>query len=273
MAHAQRDRYGNIIDMKLRATLATVDNYMFNTRYEGSAKSGAVKIPVRDTEISGGAYNKATGIAPGTGTTTYLTVTIDQDYAVNEIIDGYDAAAVPDGIVAERLDSAGYTLAQVLDADAIATLEAEGTTSANTAASLVTTIYGNIVDEQEEMLKANVPLEGLNILVSPAMRALLLKDKDNFIKQGDLSQELVMTGAIGMIAGMPVYNSNRMAANTEFIIQHPDWCHRIDEWNVEPMLVDLNGSANFVGASAVKGRKAYKHKVSKAAAVRVKTFV
>ena len=140
MAHTLQDRYSKLVDAKLRATLVTRDQVIFNTRYEGDPKAGAVKIPVRDTEVVVGSYNKATGLAPNTGTTTYLTLSIDKDYAVNELIDGYDAAAVPDGIVAERLDSAGYSLGLQIDKDAIACLETEGTASTNNTALTDSTV-------------------------------------------------------------------------------------------------------------------------------------
>ena len=117
MAHANQERYSALVDAKLRATLVTRDNAIFNTKYEGNPKAGKVKIPVRDTEVSVKPYNKATGVDLETGTTAYLDLDIDQDEAVNELIDGYDAASVPDGITAERLDSAGYSLALQADTD------------------------------------------------------------------------------------------------------------------------------------------------------------
>ena len=67
--------------------------------------AGSVKIPVRDTEVAVSDYDKANGIAAGTGGTSYETMVIDKDKAVNEIIDGFDAEAVPDNLVADRLDS------------------------------------------------------------------------------------------------------------------------------------------------------------------------
>ena len=94
MAHALQDRWSALIDEKLRATLVTRDNYIFNNRYEGNPKAGKVKIPVRDTEVVVSDYNKDTGLALKTGTTTYLDLSLDNDKAVNEIIDGFDAAAV-----------------------------------------------------------------------------------------------------------------------------------------------------------------------------------
>ncbi len=50
------------LDAKLRATLVTRDNTIFNNRYEGSPKAGKVKIPVRDTEVAVKAYDKANGV-------------------------------------------------------------------------------------------------------------------------------------------------------------------------------------------------------------------
>ena len=72
MAHASQERYSALVDAKLRATLVTRDNTIFNNRYEGSPKAGKVKIPVRDTEVAVKAYDKANGVDADAGTTTYL---------------------------------------------------------------------------------------------------------------------------------------------------------------------------------------------------------
>ncbi|MDL2293204.1 hypothetical protein LJC60_01080 [Ruminococcaceae bacterium OttesenSCG-928-D13] len=274
MAHAQRERYAEMVDKKLRASLVTVDSGtvpVFNTRYEGSPKAGAVKIPVRDAEIAIGDYDKGTGKAPTTGTTTFLTVTDFNDKAVNEIIDGYDAESVPGQLVADRLDSAGYTGALTLDADAIATLEAEGTLLADTTALTADTAYTVMVDIATQLTTNNVPMGSRFVIVSPAVHGLLLKDTKNFIRQGDLSQALVQQGYVGQVAGLNVKVSNNVDANTEAIAGHADWCHRIREWVKTPWVQNLDGDANYIGASAVKGRWVYKHAVSKSAAVLVKT--
>lgn len=94
MAHANQERWSKLVDAKLRNQLVTRDNAIFNSRYEGDPKSGKVKIPVRDTEVEVKAYDKANGLDPKAGTTTYLDLDIDHDEAVNELIDGYDAASV-----------------------------------------------------------------------------------------------------------------------------------------------------------------------------------
>ena len=123
MAHTLQDRYSRLVDAKLRATIVKADGVIFNTRYEGDPKAGAVKVPVRDAEVVAGAYNKASGLSLTQGSTSYETITINNDYGVNELIDGYDAAAVPDNLVADRLDSAAYSLALQMDKDATTVLE------------------------------------------------------------------------------------------------------------------------------------------------------
>lgn len=85
-AHAHQERWSSLVDAKLRQSLVTRDNYIFNTNYEGNPKAGKVKIPVRDTEVTVKAYDKATGVDLEIGTTTYIDLDIDQD-KVDQIID------------------------------------------------------------------------------------------------------------------------------------------------------------------------------------------
>lgn len=279
MAHANQERWATMVDAKLRNTLVTRDNLIFNNRYEGSPKAGKVKIPVRDTEVEVKDYDKASGLDPKAGTTTYMDLSIDHDEAVNELIDGYDAASVPDGIVAERLDSAGYSLGLSIDKKSIAALEACGeaeggaTVSSTKTAATESTAYKLALEAKRVLSRAGVPNEGRWMLASPEYLEVLMLD-EHYIKQGDLSQQLVQAGAVGKIAGFAVFETNNMdfesttrvdgqKVTTEFIAGHPNWCHRVMEWQVPVHLQDLSGSGKFIGASAVQGRKVYGLKVSK----------
>ena len=125
MAHELQERYSKLVDVKLRATLVKKDGVIFNNRYEGDPKAGKVKVPVRDTEVTVADYSKTAGAGATHGDTAYIDVTVDKDKAVNEIIDGFDAAAVPDNLVADRLDSAAYSMALQIEKDATAVLEAQ----------------------------------------------------------------------------------------------------------------------------------------------------
>ena len=82
MPHTARERYSELVDAKLRATIVKRVGVICNNRYEGTPKAGAVKVPVRDTEVAVADYNKKTGSTMTHGDTSYLTVTIDKDKAV-----------------------------------------------------------------------------------------------------------------------------------------------------------------------------------------------
>lgn len=270
MAHTLQERYSQLIDMKLRATLVKKDGVIFNNRYEGDPKAGKVKVPVRDTEVSVGDYNKQTGATATHGDTSYIDVIVDKDKAVNEIIDGFDAAAVPDGLVADRLDSAAYSLALQIEKDATTVLEAQATTFGDTTALDKDTIYGTIVDVRTAMSKAHVPNDNRRwLLVSPDVYALILKSPE-FVRATALGDAVVQTGAQGRIAGFNVFEDTTLSATTDFIAGHPDWCTRVNEWAVPVHLQDINGSGTYIGASAVQGRRVYAHAVTKKKILQIK---
>ena len=273
--HEHQERWSSLVDAKLRQTLVTRDNYIFNTNYEGTPTAGKVKIPVRDTEVTVKDYDKATGVSLETGSTTYIDLDINRDKAVNELIDGYDAASVPDNLVADRIDSAGYSLALVMDQDSIDCLEkASGSKVAATkTAATDTNAYKEVLAAKTYLGRQGVPQEGRWLIVSPEFMAVLMLD-DHFIRQGDLSQEMKNAGAVGEVAGFAVFESNNLLyedtkitsgkkTTTEFIAGHPNWCHRVQEWAVGVHAQDLSGSGKFIGASAVQGRKIWGVKVSK----------
>ena len=304
MAHVLQDRFGKLIAAKLRASLVTRDNVIFNTFYEGDPKAGAVKIPVRNDEVSVNSYS-TTSLGSNSinyGSTAYINAAIDNDKFVNEYIDGYEAAAVPDGIVADRLDSAGYSLAASEDKHGLDVLIAgirgyqKGTTNAfasgdpryQKAGTVVAmtaldsdnaglndgTAYKFACDLAKTLDEKNVPEEGRYLIVDPTAYSYLLQD-DNFVRYGDLSQEIKATGAVGQVAGMNVYKSNRLGNGADITISgtayygkvamlagHPNYATRVDEWMVQPKLVDLDGDLNVVGGSAVKGRWVFTHEVT-----------
>ena len=210
MPHTAQERYSSLVDEKLRNTLVTRDNLIFNNRYEGDPKAGKVKIPVRDTEVEVKTYNKQTGATISQGSTTYFDLDIDVDEAVNEMIDGFDSASVPDGITAERLDSAGYSLGLSMDTKSIRKLEETTgiTVATSKTACTDTTAYKQVLTAKRVQSRLGVPNDGKRWLIaSPEFMEVLMSD-DHFIRQGDLSQELVQNGVVGRIAGYNVFESN-----------------------------------------------------------------
>lgn len=59
--------------------------------------------------------------------TTYLPILIDKHKAINELIDGYEAAVVPDNIKAQRIESTGYSTGYALEMNSINALVEQGT--------------------------------------------------------------------------------------------------------------------------------------------------
>lgn len=271
MAHVLQNRYSALVDAKLRAVLVKKDGVIFNNRYQGDPTAGAVMVPVRDTEVAVGDYDKQNGADKTHGDTAYITLAIDKDKAVNEIIDGYDAAAVPDNLTADRLDSAAYSLALQIEKDSTAVLEAKATVHGTTEALTSETVYDVAVDMRTALSKAHVPNDGKRfLLVSPDTYALLLKDKEHFTHATELGDKVIATGAVGQIAGFLVFEDSTLGTKTEMIAGHPNWCVRVNEWKVPVHLQDLSGSGEYIGASAVQGRMVYAHGVTKAKTLLIK---
>lgn len=266
-AHEHQERWSKLVLAKLRNELVLKDGVVFNNDYEGSPAAGVVKIPVRDGEVVVSDYDKANGITGTHGSTAYENMPITKDKALNEIIDGYDAQSVPDNLVADRLDSASYSMAKQIDADGGTTLLAAATVDNET---LLTkdNIYEKIVDIRTRMNKANIPNDGKRYLLAlPDAMALILKSPE-FISASSLGDDVKVTGAVGKIAGFLVIEWNDTTTNLQILAGHPRFATRAMDFAVDIHLQDLSGSGKYIGASAVQGRKVYDHKVLRSVAIR-----
>jgi len=272
MAHALSVRYASLVDAYLRKNLWS--NFCFNTKYEGNPTAGSVKVPTR-AEVAVGAYDKASGLALSQQDTTYVTIAIDKDYAINELVDGYDAAALPDNIISDRLESGAYGLAKQLDSDGFATLVADGTEETDIEAVASSNVSAKVLATMTSLDNADVDQENRFLIVTPSIHAIMLQDT-TFIKASEMGQDMLVKGQIGEYYGFRVFKSTNMPSTTtagntlEYIAGHSQNAHRVQEWMKMPFVADLNGDSVYVGASAVKGRKVYGHKVSRATTVRTK---
>lgn len=266
MAHIAQERYSDMVLAKVRADLVLKDGIVFNNDYEGDPKAGAVKIPTRDGEVVASAYDKAAGLAPTVGATAYVSLPINKDIAVNEIIDGYDADAVPDNLLADRLDSAGYSLTKTIDTDAATELLGAGT-AVGVAAVTAANVYAALVAQRVAMSKANIPAAGRYALIPPDYIGAIVTSPE-FTQASSLGDDVKQSGAIGRIAGFTIYEWNDTTANLFGIFGHPRFATRVNEWQVPVKLQNLDGSGQWIGASAVQGRMVYAHKVLRSAGIR-----
>lgn len=265
------ERYSSIVDDKLRAT--SVFASIFNNRHDGNPAAGAVKIPTR-TEATVSAYDTANGVSLSNPQTAYIPMLCDKDYAVNELIDGFMAAAVPDGMVAERLDSAGYALANNVDELLAALLVSDGTASTDTTALTKSNIYDKIVDDITTAKKAKVDASKLWIAVTSDTQAKLTKSPEFVAAAANVAE--LGAGYRGMINGVPVYeainlNDRQKATKTvDYVVGNGSFCHFVEAWNVGVSVEDLK-DGNHIGCSAVQGRKAIGCTISQPSTVIVHT--
>ena len=269
MAIVLSDRYSDAVVAKLRKELVLKDGVIFNTDYTGSPKAGSVKVR-NPGAITVQDYDLDDGATLARGTSSWITISIDKDKAVNVLIDGYDASAVPDGIVADALDEAGFKLAETIDADGAAELATSGTAMSSTTALTASSAYSTLVTARATLTKAGVPNDGRRYaILDPDVLSLLLEDDTHIIRASDLGDEFVQTGAVGMCAGFRIFESANLPTKTEFIAGHPKYATRAQEFAVPVSLNDLKDGIH-IGASAVQGRYVYAHKVLVPAAILVK---
>lgn len=251
---------------------------LFNRDYEGNPKAGAVKVPVR-AEVTVADYDVVSGTTLNTSATTYLDIPINKNKAINELIDGYEAQAVPDNMVAQRLESGAYSLAAQLEADTITTLKTSGNYTASKSAgtaSTANTIYKNILDDIAQVKKLGVKSKDIKVAISYDTEVLLLTDNKYSDSCGQLGDKQKEEGIVGRINGCDVVTedlgkigSGQSATDVEYIIFAPLWCSAIDEFTINPRVVDIKDDVH-VGASKLEGRMVYGTAITSNKAVVVK---
>lgn len=270
--HERQERYANAIVKLMRPQLRIRNT--FSRDYEGNPVSGAVKVPVRNTDVKIVDYDVKSGVALSQSATTYKNIPVDNHKAINELIDGYESQAVPDNLVAQRLESGAYVIASTLEADAIKALTT-GTTDSTMADCTADNVYSNILADIAEIAKLGVDKSRIRVAISYATELLLLTDEKFSNTTSQIGAELAREGVIGRINGVNVLTQDLgQVANkdVEYIVYAVDWCQAIDEWMIEPTINDLKDGAH-IGASALQGRMVYTDTVTDSKAVRVKKKV
>lgn len=268
--HERQERYASAIVKLMRPALKIRNT--FSRDYEGSPVSGAVKVPVRDTDVALIDYDVKSGVALSQSATTYLNVPVDNHKALNELIDGYEASAVPDNLVAQRLESGAYTIAKTLEADAIDQL-LKGTASEQVDCT-AENVYANIVKDIAILAKKGVDKSRMYVAIDYATETLLLTDSKYSNTASQIGAELAREGVVGKINGVNVIvedlSQNTAKTEIEYAVYGIDWCQAIDEWKIAPSVNNLSDGAH-IGASALQGRMVYADTLTRKEAVIVKT--
>ena len=256
--HETQERFGQAI-VKLKRKQNKVRNF-FARDYMGDPKAGAVEIPVRSLDVSVRDYNIETGVAMQQSATSYKRVLVDQEKAINELLDGWEAATVPDNLIAQRLESGSYGMGRAQELHAIGVLEDGGTQSPELAALTDETAYESILKDIARIKKLGVDKDELIVVVSDDTETMLLLDKRYANTASQLAAEMIREGITGKINGVPVIVSSNLRDDhfvTEYMVFGRSWAQTVEDWKIAPAINDIRNSTH-IGASALQGRMVYK---------------
>lgn len=266
--HKRRETYATEVLAMAKAKVNIYED--FSTDYEVDGATGAIKVPTRDAQVTISDYDVLNGVQLTQSATDYVDLPVDKNYAINELIDGYEAEAVPDNIRANRIEAAGYSLGLKKENMAITALVTNGTTSTDTTALTEQTAYKKIAKEVSNMKKRNMEVAEMRIVVNADTELLLLTDDKFANTSGQLGAELIREGVIGKINGVPVKANYLLPENVEFVIYDKRFIQKYEVWAVEPTIEDIRDDKH-IGASHLIGREVGGLKVTNALGVQVKT--
>lgn len=266
--HKRRETYANEVLAMAKSKVNIYED--FSTDYEIDGATGQINVPTRSAEVTISDYDILNGVELTQSATDYVALPIDQNYAINELIDGYEADAVPDNLRANRIESAGYSMGLKKENMAINQLVTKGTTSSDKTALTEADAYKKIASEIANMKKRNMEVASMRVVVSADTELLLLTDDKFANTSGQLGAELVREGVIGKINGVAVKPNYLLPENVEFIVYDKRFAQKYEVWSVEPSINNL-ADGKHIGASALQGRQVGGLMVTNALGVQVKT--
>ena len=249
--HKRKETYANEVLAIARAEMNIYED--FSTDYEKDEVTGQINVPTRNGEVKVSDYDILNGIELTQSATDYLPLPIDKDYGINELIDGYEAEAVPDNLASQRVESAGYSIGMKKEKMAIEALM-KGTVSSDTEALTKADAYEKIAKEISNMKKRNMKVNSMRVAVSAETELLLLTDDKFSNTSGTLGAELIREGVIGKINGVPVKPNYLMDEDVEFVIYDKRFCQKYEVWKAEPSIEDIK-DGKHIKASALQGRQ------------------
>ena len=266
--HKRRETYANEVLAMAKSKVNIYDD--FSTDYEIDGATGQINVPTRSAEVTISDYDILNGVALTQSATDYKVLPIDKNYAINELIDGYESEAVPDNLRANRIEAAGYSLGLKKENMAIAELVAKGTRSSDTTALTKEDAYEKIAKEIANMKKRNMEVASMRVVVNADTELLLLTDNKFANTAGTLGAELVREGVIGKINGVATKPNYLLPEGVEFIIYDKRFTQKYEVWSVEPSINDIK-DGKHIGASVLQGRQVGGLMVTNALGVQVKT--
>ena len=249
--HKRRETYASEVLALAQIETNVYDD--FSTDYEIDGATGAINVPTRSEEVTISDYDILNGVELTQSATDYVVLPVDKNYAINELIDGYEAEAVPDDLRANRIAAAAYSMGVKKENLAIAELVGKGTKSGDTAALTVEDVYAKLAKEISNMKKRGMKVDTMRVIIDADTELLLLTDNKFANSSANFGAELLREGVIGKINGVAVKPNYKLPENVEAIIYDKRFAQKYEVWSVEPSINDL-ADGKHIGASALQGR-------------------
>ena len=208
--------YSNfVLESQLKDNLTTAINHRALMKVDNSLADEAGTIKKINTYVYNGKVEKLAAGAKNTtrGSLTFTTAQYEVQRA-QQVWDYNDVEFMQDPTIVEHGMKAG---ANLLANDIVADFYVEAAKAVLTQEFPKAGFnYDSVVDA---IAKMNLESEqGLYVLINPSLKAEIRKDEDFKAKQ--LGQ-IMVDGAIGTLAGLPVVVSKAVAADTAYVA-HPD---------------------------------------------------
>lgn len=236
------DRFSAIVEPNLFDNNVFQPGITFNDEHQVGAAGQILihklgKVAVTATTPGGDFTN--TDTADST-----IIISLDKAFQRSEKIYNAVAASVSYPAAAAHMEQALADIKEGWNSSLAGVLEAGTTASAaGTTALTASTVYDVIVDDRKVLVDNGATPNAM--IVSPATYALLLKS-DEFLRAGDLGDNVVATGQVGSIAGIAVFEYQGLAATTDYVMYDYRALHAVTSVN----MMRLKDSETFNGALA-----------------------
>ena len=240
--HKRQERYADTI-IKLMRKQFNIRNE-FSRDYEGSPVSGAVNVPTRNGDIVLSDYDILNGITMTQSATDYVPILVDTHKAFSELVDGYEAEAVPDNLKAQRLESASYVVGKALELSAIkALINVNNISDAKVGENTLKDIPLIAYDENGD------PIE-LELVPSKVSAVINIESPSKTVPL-----RIVPTGVKNIVFGKAI---SSIKANVE----------QVTIYGSESVLNEINEVQVKIDVSDIKGSKKYTKTIKKPTGIR-----
>lgn len=243
---------------------------LVNRDYEGEIKNAGDTVHINTIgEVAVRNYTQGTPLSYDALSTTDQTLVISQQKYFAFNVDDVDKAQAAGDVMDKAMSRAAYSLTDVADAYLLGIIAAGGSadnyvgTSANPIGLTASNIYSQIVALKTKLDKKNVPTQGRSVVLPPEAHSLLLMD-ERFTKADATTEETIVNGYVGRVAGFDVYMSNNCVATsadtpvysiTAQVADATTYAEQI--LNIEPLRLESSFS------DAVRGLHVYGAKVTR----------